>query len=142
MASQAGAPPHTRRPRTWIGEEEPAGWSLAAVCDGRWRASSASTSPSPASRRLSRCRGTPANDAVRADGRRGLIEDRRRFECVHGIGVDEHVWRHTRRGDTYVTVIIGLISIRDGTGPSRLLDMVEGRSEQVFKTWLAARREA
>ena len=29
--------------------------------------------------------------------------------------------------------------IRDGTGPARLLDMVEGRSKQVFKTWLGER---
>jgi transposase len=56
--------------------------------------------------------------------------------------VDEHVWRHTRRGDKYVTVIIDLAPIRDGTGPARLLDMVEGRSKQVFKTWLAARAES
>src|SRR5215217_6833360 len=37
------------------------------------------------------------------------------------IGVDEHVWRHTRRGDKYVTVIIDLTGIREGTGPARLL---------------------
>ncbi len=55
------------------------------------------------------------------------------------LGVDEHVWRHTRRGDKYVTVIIDLTPIRDGTGPARLLDMVEGRSKQAFKTWLANR---
>ena len=48
-------------------------------------------------------------------------------------------WRHTRRGDKYVTVIIDLTPIRDGTGPARLLDMVEGRSKQAFKTWLADR---
>ena len=48
-------------------------------------------------------------------------------------------WRHTRRGDKYVTVIIDLTPIRDGTGPARLLDMVEGRSKHAFKTWLAAR---
>ena len=35
-------------------------------------------------------------------------------------------WRHTRRGDKFVTVIIDLTPIRDGTGPARLLDMVEG----------------
>ena len=45
--------------------------------------------------------------------------------------------RHTRRGDKYVTVIIDLTPIRDRTGGARLLDMVEGRSKQVFKTWLA-----
>ena len=58
------------------------------------------------------------------------------------VGVDEHVWRHTRRGDKYVTVIIDLTPIRDRTGPSRLLDMVEGRSKQAFKTWLASRGQA
>ena len=49
------------------------------------------------------------------------------------IGVDEHAWRHTRTGDTYVTVIIDLTPVRDRTGPARLLDMVEGRSKAVFK---------
>jgi transposase len=80
-----------------------------------------------------------ANDAVLAEGRRVLIDDVQRFDNVAVIGVDEHVWRHTRRGDKYVTVIIDLTPIRDGTGPSRLLDMVPGRSKQAFKTWLAAR---
>ncbi len=83
-----------------------------------------------------------ANDAVLAEGKRVLIEDPGRFEGVQVIGVDEHVWRHTRRGDKYVTVIIDLTPVRDRTGPARLLDMVEGRSKQVFKTWLAARPEA
>jgi transposase len=36
-------------------------------------------------------------------------------------------------------VIIDLTPIRDGTGPARLLDMVEGRSKQVLKTWLGER---
>ncbi|MDJ0315566.1 ISL3 family transposase, partial [Arthrobacter sp. H35-D1] len=58
------------------------------------------------------------------------------------IGVDEHVWRHTRHGDKYVTVIIDLTPVRDKTGPSRLLDMVEGRSKQVFATWLKQRPQA
>ncbi len=80
-----------------------------------------------------------ANKAVLAEGRRVLIEDPNRFDGVRVIGVDEHVWRHTRRGDKYVTVIIDLTPIRDRTGPSRLLDMVEGRSKQVFATWLQAR---
>ncbi len=83
-----------------------------------------------------------ANDAVLAEGKRVLIDDPGRFDGVAVIGVDEHVWRHTRRGDKYVTVIIDLTGIRDGTGPARLLDMVEGRSKQVFKTWLAARAES
>ena len=80
-----------------------------------------------------------ANTAVLAEGHRILINDPHRFDGVHVLGVDEHVWRHTRRGDKYVTVIIDLTPIRDGTGPARLLDMVGGRSKQAFKTWLAAR---
>jgi transposase len=80
-----------------------------------------------------------ANDAVLAEGKRVLIDDEHRFDGVTAIGVDEHVWRHTRRGDKYVTVIIDLTAIRAGTGPARLLDMVEGRSKQAFKTWLSER---
>ena len=80
-----------------------------------------------------------ANTAVLAEGRRLLIDDPTRFDGVAVIGVDEHVWRHTRRGDKGVTVIIDLTPVRDGTGPARLLDMVPGRSKQAFKTWLAAR---
>ncbi len=83
-----------------------------------------------------------ANDAVLAEGKRVLIDDPGRFEAVTVIGVDEHVWRHTRRGDKYVTVIIDLTPIRAGSGPARLLDIVEGRSKQAFKQWLAARPQA
>jgi transposase len=77
-----------------------------------------------------------ANDAVLAEGKRVLISDPARFDGVSVIGVDEHAWRHTRKGDKYVTVIIDLTPVRDGTGPARLLDMVEGRSKQVFANWL------
>lgn len=70
-----------------------------------------------------------------------LIDDPHRFDGVRVIGVDEHVWQHTRRGDKYVTVIIDLTPVRDGAGPARLLDMVEGRSKQVFSRWLAARTQ-
>jgi len=83
-----------------------------------------------------------ANDAVLAEGKRVLIDDTGRFDGVTAIGVDEHVWRHTRRGDKYVTVIIDLTPIRCGTGPARLLDMLEGRSKAAFKTWLAERPQA
>jgi transposase len=77
-----------------------------------------------------------ANTAVLDEGRRVLISDPARFDGVAVIGVDEHAWRHTRAGDRYVTVIIDLTPVRDRTGPARLLDMVEGRSKPVFKTWL------
>ena len=82
-----------------------------------------------------------ANDAVLAEGQRVLIDDPARFDGVTVVGFDEHVWRHTRRGDKFVTVIIDLTGIRNGTGPARLLDMVEGRSKQAVKQWLAARPE-
>lgn len=80
-----------------------------------------------------------ANTAVLAEGRRVVFDDPARFDGVRVIGVDEDVWRHTRHGDRYVTVIIDLPPIRDGTGTSRLLDMVEGRSKHAFKTWLTGR---
>src|SRR5699024_9716911 len=80
-----------------------------------------------------------ANDAVLDEGKRVLIDDPHRLDGVAVIGVDEHIWRHTRKGDKYVTVIIDLTPVRDGTGPARLLDMVEGRSKQVFGQWLADR---
>ncbi|MGO3503552.1 ISL3 family transposase [Brachybacterium tyrofermentans] len=76
------------------------------------------------------------NDTVLEAGSELLINDPHRFDGVRVIGVDEHVWSHTGRGSKYVNVIIDLTPIRDGTGPSRLLDMVPGRSKKVFKTWL------
>ena len=80
-----------------------------------------------------------ANSAILAEGRRRLIDAPGRFDGVTTLGVDEHVWRHTRYGDKYVTVIIDLTPAREKTGPAQLLDMVEGRSKAVFKQWLAAR---
>ena len=49
------------------------------------------------------------------------------------------MWRHTRRGDRYVTVIIDLTPVRDRSGPARLVDVVPGRSKKVLKTWLSQR---
>ena len=83
-----------------------------------------------------------ANDAVLAEGRRVLINDPGRLNGVKVIGVDEHVWRHIRRGDKYVTVIIDLTPVRAGTGPARLLDMIPGRSKAAFKAWLTQRPQA
>jgi len=99
------------------------------------------TCPSRGSLKHWRCRGTPpttrpCRGPPGPDRRPDPVDD------VHVLGVDEHVWRHTRRGDKYVTVIIDVTSIRDGTGPARLLDMVPGRSKQAFKTWLATRPES
>ena len=95
--------------------------------------------------RIAECLGVSwntANTAVLTEGHRRLINDPTRFDGVRVIGVDEHVWRHTRAGDKYVTVIIDLTPARDRTGPARLLDMVPGRSKAVFKQWLAGQSEA
>ena len=43
------------------------------------------------------------------------------------------MWRHTRRGDRYVTVIIDLTPVRDRSGPARLLDVVPGRSKKALQ---------
>src|SRR5699024_5518129 len=80
-----------------------------------------------------------ANSAILAAGHRLLIDDPTRFDGVSVIGVDEHGWLDTRRGDRCVTVIIDLTPISQEVGPARLLDMVPGRARQVFKQWLKAR---
>lgn len=68
-----------------------------------------------------------------------LTADTTRLDGVKVIGVDEHRWSHTRRRgeDGYVTVIIDLTPVLDGTGRARLLDLVPGRSAAALKTWLA-----
>lgn len=83
-----------------------------------------------------------ASDAILAAGTQWLIEGPGRLDGVTTVGVDEHVWRHTRHGDKYVTVVIDLTPTRTQTGPSRLLAVVEGRSKQAFKSWLEAQTEA
>jgi transposase len=65
-----------------------------------------------------------------------------RMAGVRVIGVDEHRWSHTRRqrgkgDDGFVTVIIDLTPVLEGSGSARLLDMVAGRSAHALKSWLA-----
>ena len=81
------------------------------------------------------------NTAVLAKGMETLIGDPHRLDGVETVGVDEHVWRHTRHGTRYVTVIVDLTPRRHGR-PARLLDMVEGRSEKAFARWLAERTQS
>ena len=57
------------------------------------------------------------NNAVLAEGHWVLIADPDWFDGVKVIGVDEHVWRHTRRGDKYVCESRGGWS---GTGCRRI----------------------
>ena len=68
-----------------------------------------------------------------------LLNDPARLDGVTVLGVDEHVWRHTSRGDKYVTIVVDLTPMRNKTGPARLLDVLEGRSKQAFKQWLQSR---
>ena len=74
-----------------------------------------------------------ANNAILASAQATLLDDPHRFDGVEVLGVDEHVWRHTRRGDRYVTVIIDLTPVRDRSGPTRLLDVVPGRSKKAIQ---------
>jgi transposase len=68
-----------------------------------------------------------------------VAADITRLDGVRVIGVDEHRWSHTRRHgqDGFVTVIIDLTPVLDGTGRARLLDPVPGRSAAALRTWLA-----
>lgn len=72
-----------------------------------------------------------ANEAVLAEGQRLLIDDSARFNGVEVLGADEHAWRHTRAEDKYITVIVDLTAVRNGTGTSRLQDRLPGRFKAV-----------
>lgn len=69
-------------------------------------------------------------------------EDPSRFEGVHVLGVDEHVWHHRdprRRGPKELT---GMVGLTRGPHPTaRLLDLVPGRSGTVYRNWLDERGE-
>lgn len=82
-----------------------------------------------------------ANSAILAEGQRVLLDDPTRLDGVAVLGIDEHCWRHTKKGDKYVTVFIDLTPVRDGTGPARLLDMVSGKNKAVVTDWLEARSQ-
>jgi transposase len=79
-------------------------------------------------------------NSIAMDATRMIVAaDTGRLDGVRVIGVDEHRWSHTRRPgeDGYVTVIIDLTPVLEGTGRARLLDLVPGRSAAALKTWLA-----
>jgi hypothetical protein len=75
------------------------------------------------------------NDAVLTAGRELLIADPTRLDGVEVLGVDEHCWRHPRRQasaqvERFVTVIIDLTPVRNGTGPARLLDLTRAAARR------------
>jgi transposase len=73
-----------------------------------------------------------------------VAADTTRLDGVRVIGVDEHRWSHTHRPgeDGFVTVIIDLTPVLEGSGRARLLDLVPGRSAAALKTWLSAQAAA
>lgn len=77
---------------------------------------------------------------VAVDACRKLVYDNpHHLDGVRILGVDEHVWKHTRRPcqpSPFVTVLVDLTPLVDGRGPARLLDMRPGRSAEVLRTWL------
>ena len=71
-----------------------------------------------------------------------VYDDPQHLDGVRILGVDEHVWKHTRRPgqpSSFVTVLVDLTPLVDGRGPARLLDMRPGRSAEVLRTWLQER---
>ena len=80
-----------------------------------------------------------ANKAILDAGLNLLIDNPARLDGVEVIGVDEHAWSHVSWKNKYVTVIIDLTPVRNGTGPARLLDVVPGRSKGAFEAWLEER---
>ncbi|MDL9939048.1 ISL3 family transposase, partial [Gordonia sp. ABSL1-1] len=78
------------------------------------------------------------------DAARTLASSPARLDGVRVLGVDEHKWKHVRgQGDSsFVTVLVDLTPLVEGTGSARLLDMVPGRSKAALKGWLDARDDA
>lgn len=80
---------------------------------------------------------------VAVDACRKLVYDNpSHLDGVKILGVDEHVWKHTRRPgqpSSFVTVLVDLTPLVDGRGSARLLDMCPGRSAEVLRTWLQER---
>ncbi|WP_240945218.1 hypothetical protein [Rhodococcus sp. HNM0569] len=61
---------------------------------------------------------------------RELVFDRPgHLDGVRYLGVDEHKWKHSHgQGEPdFVTVIVDLTPVIDGTGPARLLDITNAR---------------
>ena len=80
---------------------------------------------------------------IAVDACRKLVYDNpSHLDGVRILGVDEHVWKHTRRPgqpSSFVTVLVDLTPLVTGAGPARLLDMRPGRSAEVLRTWLQER---
>ena len=86
-----------------------------------------------------------ANNTILASAQATLLDDPHRFDGVEVLGVDDSparfapmrevspsVWRHTRQGDRYVSVIIDLTLVCDRSGPARPLGVVSGRCQDLL----------
>jgi transposase len=83
-------------------------------------------------------------NAIAMDATQMIVAaDTGRLDGVRVIGVDEHRWAHTRHSDGggFVTVIIDLTPVLEGTGRARLLDLVSGRSAAALRSWLSERSQ-
>lgn len=80
---------------------------------------------------------------VAVDACRQLVYDNpSHLDGVRILGVDEHVWKHTRKPgqpSSLVTILVDLTPLVGGRGPARLLDIRPGRSAQVLRGWLQER---
>lgn len=80
---------------------------------------------------------------IAVDACRQLVYDNPgHLNGVRILGVDEYVWKHTRRPtepSNLVTILVDLTPLVDGRGPARLLDIRPVRSAEVLRTWLQER---
>lgn len=82
-------------------------------------------------------------NALVLDACRHLVyDDPGHLAGVRVLGVAEHVWMRTQwacEPDSFVTVLVDITPVIDGAGPTRLLDMVPGRSAAVLSDWFSQR---
>lgn len=76
-----------------------------------------------------------------------MAADLARFDGVTDLGVDEHIWHHVStkppedggRGPKELTGMVDLSRNAQGKVSARLLDLVPGRSGQIYREWLDER---
>ena len=79
--------------------------------------------------------------AVKAEASRRTGDPGRR-SGVRTLGVDEHIWRPSKRStDRAVTAMVDLTRDQQGRLHARLIDVVPGRSGTVYANWLKAQSE-
>ncbi len=79
--------------------------------------------------------------AVKAEATRRTSRSTR-LVGVRTLGVDEHIWRPSRRSrDRAVTAMVDLTRDEHGRLHARLLDVVPGRSGTAYAGWLKAQAE-